>query len=140
MLLIGSFQWLVLLSLLSGCGIVGTSPRITTDTKRPAPMDDSELLKQLIGRSRESVIEKLGDPNYGEYFFDDRTYLMYHAISSVPEDTYFLFIPIGVSEEKYNVRWCLRFELDQNMLVKDYQIRTTCRAGFRCGCRWAFGN
>jgi len=116
---IRSFLIIVIFTVLSGC-----LPLIKTH-EPPKIIGDREILSPLIGRARETVVEKLGIPNE-EIEIGEEYYMVYSSISSVTHLAIIFGIPVYAGDPGY--QWalhCLRFELDSNKLVKGYDVEST---------------
>jgi len=92
---------------------------------------NSDDLDELIGQSRELVVEKLGTPAK-QFTLDDRQFMLYFtnvnrtydgvAVVIIPIPVVIIPIPTGTKENR-TVLICLRIELDSDNLVKQYKLK-----------------
>jgi len=115
---------LLLTSFLSGCWV------LTVKDEAPGPLGNTDLLDSFIGQESESVVRKLGLPD--EFLSDgDKHFMVYSATSAGTNLLMVLYIPAWADTEWENVIHCLRFELDSDNFVRDYQVKSKqMQAGF----------
>jgi hypothetical protein len=104
---------------ISGCYSIPISQDdYTTETRK-------DLAESLIGESRESVVEKIGAPN--QILTDGmQQYMLYEHLSSAKMLGMMVYIPIIYADsQNHKTLHCLKFDLDANQVVVDYEFDST---------------
>jgi hypothetical protein len=107
------------ITLLSGCLGVGS---IRGSLEKSKTLN-SDVLDELIGQSREVVVEKLGTP-FKQFALDDRQFMLYFnkVIRNYNEVVgVIILIPTERRSTKLELL-CLMIELDSDNLLKQYKL------------------
>lgn len=108
------------ITLLSSCGTMWI-PIDSPEPERPS----YDMLDELIGQSREVVVEKLGVTNV--FTLDDRQFMLYTASATITSTRItWVIIPIPTGGKKTRLTTsCLMIELGSDNLVKQYKFKNT---------------
>ena len=112
------FHYLLLPLLLSGCF------GFTASDGRPGMYGDWYFLDSLVGKTSEIVVREFGIPD--ELLFDGQTrHMVYSTRGSGTSQGFITYIPLPVTPTDDDaIKHCLRFELDNDNLVKAYKIKS----------------